>query len=282
MISDKGVKFLNRSSDGYYFCKFCNKPHRISTSIVGSDHLVDHFDEEKTNDPLSTEYYFCGECGKWHRDTMRDHISYRLYIKLDPSLKGGQSTEPEFPNNTSLPEASYSSKKLMNVKEVTRHMTTGIAERQECVSLAFDRGLGKGMKIEKWVLTEMAARLIELRTDGRLDSVEGEHKYPIKKSRNYEHCDFWWRAGKNEHYLEVKTIQTRGDLPKVNEDLKKRNRLRDTDTFHHLSILLLRAPYMTDWVEQLKSIYQQSGLSLEADWSDMVGENISLQFMLFG
>lgn len=281
MLSNKGVKFLNRDSDGYYFCGLCNKPHRISTSIEGGEHLVDHFDEGKTNDPLITKYYFCGECGKWHRDK-RDHIQYRLYVKLHPSLKGTQNTGAESPSNIPLPETSCPREELMDVKEVIRYMTAGIAERQECLALAFDRGIGKGMKIEKWLLTEMMAKLVELRTSGRLERVEGEHKYPIKKTRSYEHCDFWWCSGGNEQWLEVKTVKSIDDLKGVESDLAKTDRLRHSDIFHHLSILFLLSSTMGDWTEQVTSTYSKYGLSCKADWSDMAEPDVRLRFMLFG
>lgn len=281
MVLDKGVVFFNRDSDGYYFCKLCDKWHRVRTSIEGREHLPDYFDEETTNAPLA-RYYFCSKCNGPHRGSRKDHIPYRLYVKLEHDPKEPGSIGLESPSDRSLPETSHPSKEIMDVEEVIAYITAGIAERQKCLALASDRGIGDGMRIEKWLLVEMTARLIELRTNDRLDSVEGEHKYPIKKTSRYEHCDLWWRAQDREHWVEVKTVKDDKDISKVSEDLGKRNRLRDTDVFHHLSILFLRASATEYWSQQITSVYQENGLSCEADWTDPVEGNVRLQFMLFG
>jgi len=169
----------------------------------------------------------------------------------------------------------------MDAKEVVRYMAAAIEDRKECLALAFDRGLGEGMKIENWILTEMLAKLVELEKDGVLDSVEGEHKYPEKKSSRYEHCDLWWRVKGNEHWLEVKTVKNEKEVREVVKDLEKRCRLRHTDIFHHLSILFSESSSMEDQRRQLASAYKQYGFSCEADWSRVIEGNRQLRFILF-
>jgi len=62
------------------------------------------------------------------------------------------------------------------------------------------------MQIEKWVLIEMIPRFQELQAQGHITHGECEHKYTIKKTTRYEHCDVWWQQDDDEHWLEVKTI----------------------------------------------------------------------------
>lgn len=83
-------------------------------------------------------------------------------------------------------------KDFMSVEEIVWYMITAIIPRKAILELAFDRGLGEdkkqikkqeGMKLEKWILTEMLVKLIELRDFGFLRCVEGEHSYPFPKVR---------------------------------------------------------------------------------------------------
>ena len=111
------------------------------------------------------------------------------------------------------------------------------------------------MQIEKWILIEMLAKLIELKNKGILDYIEGEHKYPIKKTSRYEHCDLWWQVKNDEHWLEVKTLvmsgfQLRGSIDEIRNDLDKKNRLRPTDIFHHLTIVFPFSPNARRFLKQ--------------------------------
>ena len=169
----------------------------------------------------------------------------------------------------------------MNAAEVVKHMVSAIESRTECLALTFDRGLGNGMKIENWILTEMLAKLVELKADGILYCVEGEHKYPIKKANRYEHCDLWWCAKGIEHWLEVKTLRSEKDLDEVVKDLGKRCRLRDTDVFHHLSVVFLELPITKDFTARLSSAYEVHGFSCEADWGVEINGCRRLCFMFF-
>jgi hypothetical protein len=172
----------------------------------------------------------------------------------------------------------------MDPKRVVENMTAAIKSRKECLHLAVDRGLGEGMQIEKWILTEMLAKLIQLREDGSIDSAEGEHKYPIIKSSRYEHCDLWWRVNSQEHWLEVKTVvqvdQQRWRR-QIRDDLEKWNRLRATDAFHHLTMVLpIESSSKEHWGKQLSSLYQSRGFSCEANWSYKLWDNQVLLMFL--
>jgi hypothetical protein len=164
---------------------------------------------------------------------------------------------------------------------IVEYMTAGIETRKECLELAFDRGLGSGMKIENWILTEMLAKLVQLRDNGTVESVEGEHKYPKKKSTRFEHCDLWWKINGKEHWLEVKTVKVEKDIGEVSKDLEKNERLREDDIFHHLSIVFSGKPMLDDRGEKLNALYKQKGLSNEADWVNDIDENRGLRFMLY-
>ena len=162
----------------------------------------------------------------------------------------------------------------MGPKEIVEYMILPINNRKDCLDLAFDRGLGEGMQIEKWVLTEMLARLIELRGDSFVDYAEGEHKYPKKPAgvRNYEHCDLWWKVNNEQHWLEVKTIvlakdKQKGSMDDVSEDLNKKNRLNHTDIFHHLTMVFpIRQSNIKHWEKKLVSTCEKDGFTYEADW----------------
>ena len=80
----------------------------------------------------------------------------------------------------------------LSVKEIVEYLISAITPRKRVLELAFDRGLREekkragrqsGGKLENWILVEMLAKLIELRDDGSLESVEGEHHYPLPKLR---------------------------------------------------------------------------------------------------
>ena len=58
----------------------------------------------------------------------------------------------------------------MDTQEIVKYLTSGITNRQECLALAVDKGLGKGMQIEKWILTEMLAKLMQLKQGGILSA----------------------------------------------------------------------------------------------------------------
>jgi len=129
----------------------------------------------------------------------------------------------------------------MDVVDVVKYCLEPVVSRPEIFQVSCDRGLKAGMKIEKWILVEMTARLKELVSSGKLDACEGEHKYPIKKTSRYEHCDLWWRTGGVEHWLEVKTkgFDLLGNIDRYENslrDLDKVKRLRHSDVFHHLTL----------------------------------------------
>jgi len=177
-------------------------------------------------------------------------------------------------------------KDLMETKEIIKYMTSAMKPRNECLDLALDRGLGEGMQIEKWILIEMLAKLIQLRKDGFVDNAEGEHKYPIKKTSRYEHSDLWWCVDHEQHWLEVKTIvvskdQQRGSMDEIFKDLDKKNRLHPTDIFHHLTIVFpVESSNKKYWRNQLDFIYKRNGLAYEANWNYEMGHR-QLLFMLF-
>jgi hypothetical protein len=171
---------------------------------------------------------------------------------------------------------------IMNAKEaikIAKYLTSAIESREECLSLAFDRGLGEGQQIEEWMLTEMLAKLVELREEEIANCVEGRHKYPIKKTTDYERCDLWWNVEGEEHWLEVKTIvlardHQRGSIEEVRADLEKRNRLRPTDIFHHLTIIFpVESSEEGYWREELRVLYEGNGLSYIDHWHYKVDWN---------
>ena len=175
----------------------------------------------------------------------------------------------------------------MNAIETVKFMTSTIESQKNCLNLAIDRGLGKGMKIEKWILIEMLAKLVELRNQGYLENVESEHNYSIKKTTRFERCDLWWTDNNCQHWLEVKTIviskdQQRGSLEDVFKDLDKRNRLNQTDIFHHLSIVFpLNSIDVNAWKNQLDSLYKENGLIYESDWNKEICDEQFLLMVLY-
>lgn len=120
--------------------------------------------------------------------------------------------------------SSKRERKTVTPIDIVKHITSGIASREEYLSLGLDRGCGIGMKLEKWMLIEMLSKLLQLRKDGFVNVAEGEHNYPIKGSG---WCDLWWCVRDEEHWLEAKTLvlcndDRKADLAEVNKDLKKK------------------------------------------------------------
>ena len=162
----------------------------------------------------------------------------------------------------------------MNPKEVVKYIASSIKNRKDCLDLAFDRGLGEGMQIEKWILTEMLAKLIKLRDDSSVDCAEGEHKYPKKppEVRDYEHCDLSWKVNNKQHWLEVKTIvlskdKQRGGIDKISKDIDKRSQLESKDIFHHLTMVFpIKQSNIEHWKKQLVTTCEKDGIVYENDW----------------
>ena len=174
----------------------------------------------------------------------------------------------------------------MDTQEIVKHLTSGIANRKEYLALAVDRGLGEGMQIEKWLLTEMLARLIQLKRDGVLSAVEGEHKYPKKKGTRYEHCDLWWRVDNQEYWLEVKTVVPQEGQQQwskqIRGDLGKGSRLRATDVFHHLTFVFpVEASAEEVWRQQVTALYQSKGFLCEAIWTSELWNHQELLMLMF-
>ena len=76
-------------------------------------------------------------------------------------------------------------------QEVVEYLLSPAIQRKEIWDAALDRGLGQGMQIEKWVLIETVPRLRALQAQGHVTHGESEHKYTIKKTTKYEHCNTW-------------------------------------------------------------------------------------------
>jgi hypothetical protein len=182
---------------------------------------------------------------------------------------------------------------LMELKEIVKCMTSAIENRKECLDVAVDRGLGKGMQIEKWALVEMLPKLIKLKIDGYLDKVEGEHKYIEPKNppkQDKEKCDFWWSVNNKQHWLEVKTIVLakegrRGTMKEISEDLNKKERLGDglgsTHIFHHLAIVFpIEESKKEYWKQEVKTVCKKGGLVYENDWSCNIDDKKIMLFIL--
>lgn len=177
---------------------------------------------------------------------------------------------------------------VMTPKEVVEYLLSSVVSRKEIFDGAIDRGLGQGMQIEKWVLIEMIPQLKRLRSRGTIELGESEHKYPIKKTTRFEHCDIWWKKERHEHWLEVKTIVLTNDAPlgsleDVAKDLDKMNRLKKPFCYHHLSMIFpLREESLTRWGDDLTSVYGQQHLSFESDWKYPLWGDKYLYLALFG
>jgi hypothetical protein len=296
MDSTKDDQIVIELDRGYYFCGECGDWHRLE-SDKGRKHLI-HFDEDKTNSQ-NAKYIYGGldQCKKWHITQI--HFQYRWYIRLgsrhrllvspyqaDSPIQSNLSNEAkenDLKNTSANPteETLHGDKVLINTEEIVKYSLSAIENRKECLELAFDRGLGEGMKIEKWILTEMLSKLIELRKNEVLNLVEGEHKFPIKKKRNFEHCDLWWKIKDFEYWLEVKTVKEQSDVDEVRKDFDKKNRLKNTDVFYHLSIVLVKSTNPEGWKGALDTIYERNGMLHEADWCAEVDQNITLLYMLY-
>lgn len=161
----------------------------------------------------------------------------------------------------------------MNVAQIIEYLIETPAARQEIWAYAVNRGLGEGMQIERWLLIEMAARLMEVNAMGLVQSAEGEHKFPIPKTRVFEHCDLWWKQNEIENWLEVKTIvvgekKSLGRVEDIVQDTAKQERLRATDSFHHLAgIFPLAENSVSTWRKTLDPIYQNAKMNFNAQWT---------------
>jgi hypothetical protein len=115
----------------------------------------------------------------------------------------------------------------MNVAHIVEYLIQSPVARTEIWAYAVNRGLGNGMQIEKWLLIEMAARMMELQRNGVVQDAEGEHKFPFAKVRYHEHCDLWWTQYEIEHWLEIKTMvvgekKSLGKIEDIVADVGKR------------------------------------------------------------
>jgi len=161
----------------------------------------------------------------------------------------------------------------MDPRHLVRHLVSAVESRPECLDLARDRGRGRGMQVEKWILTEMLARLIQVKKQGHVVETEGEHyyPYPLRKGARPEKCDLWWKSGDQEHWLEVKTSVSSGDqrstLKQIAKDIEKKGRLRSTDTFHQLALVFPIQPAdIAEWNRQLNKVCTSQRLRLVDEW----------------
>jgi hypothetical protein len=178
----------------------------------------------------------------------------------------------------------------MNHIDVTKYMTSAIAPRREILNLSLDRGLGRPTQIEDWIITEMLAKLIELRDRHVLQQVEGEHRYPTVKNpgakrRSFERCDLWWTFNGEEHWLEVKTVYMPDQqqcLSEIAKDLRKRERLSPRDKPHHLAIVFpVPVAAKQHWINELTNLYGVSAWKLDDQWDYPVWEKDLLSMFLF-
>jgi len=175
----------------------------------------------------------------------------------------------------------------MNPRHIVESLIQTPAARKEIWAYAVNRGLGEGMQIERWLLIEMAARLMELKSKGIVQRAEGEHKFPIAQVKMFEHCDLWWATNESEHWLEVKTIvvgakKTLGSGKDIVRDVAKRQRLRATDSFHHLAVIFpLDENGIGAWRKMLDSIYQNADMELDAQWRVPLWDEKQLALFLY-
>ncbi len=117
--------------------------------------------------------------------------------------------------------------------------------------------------------------------------MEGEHKYPLIKSSRFEHCDLWWIQKGIENWLEVKTIvvgefQSRGSIEDIRSDLSKPYRLRQTDKFHHLAVILpLGQGDIPQWRSILNPHYVEAGMTQAGEWVYPLWQKSQLAMMLY-
>ncbi|MFA6308603.1 MAG: hypothetical protein WC677_02510 [Clostridia bacterium] len=160
----------------------------------------------------------------------------------------------------------------MEVKDVVDLMLIPVKGRKEIFSIASERGKIEEeekcdvLHIEKWLLTEMLAKLKEMALNECFD-YEGEHQYPdpIETGR-FEHCDLWWSYKEIENWLEVKTIifKTESDYisrPRIKylqikKDLQKMKKINKNK--YHLSFLFpIINKYKNDVSTDLKSFLKR-------------------------
>ena len=166
--------------------------------------------------------------------------------------------------------------------EVIEYLLGPIINRKEIFDVAIDRGLGDGMQIEKWILIEMLAQLKKLKEQGVLSIVEGEHKYSIKKSSRYEHCDLWWEYNDHEFWLEVKTIVfslsgQRGKYQDIFTDKEKCKRISTDCSFLHLVFIF---PIKADFKEK-ELVEAYKGFSLLKRWEFKLCTEKNLLVLLY-
>ena len=134
------------------------------------------------------------------------------------------------------------------------------------------------------MLIEMIPELKKLRDDGHLEKIEGEHKYPIKKTDRYEHCDLWWKTDGKEYWLEVKTIvhardEQKGTIEDIMADLEKKNRLTPGMIFCHLAIVCpVDDEDKNAWTQKITETYTKHGQEIVDVWTD--GKDSELLFVL--
>jgi len=175
----------------------------------------------------------------------------------------------------------------MDAIDIIKTITKSLKAKKNYLDLAIDRGLGKGMQIEDWILVEMLLNLIKLRDQDNLDEVEAEHKYPLKKGTRYEHCDLWWCVNNEEHWLEVKTIvmakdKLKGSLKNVKQDIKKINRLDTNNIFHHLTMVFpIHINEINSWEIDLNTAYKEEGLQNGINWNYKIWDEKVLLIVLY-
>lgn len=175
----------------------------------------------------------------------------------------------------------------MDAAPLVEYLIQSPAARTEIWAYAVNRGLGEGMQIERWLLIEMAARLMELKAKGVVQSAEGEHKFPIAKTRMFEHCNLWWARGEIENWLEVKTIvvgekKSLGRVEDIVQDVTKRERLRATDLFHHLAVIFpLAENRVNEWRRTLDPLYENAKMIFNAQWAFPLWDEKRLAMFLY-
>ncbi len=145
--------------------------------------------------------------------------------------------------------------------EIIKYMLEKIKSRTDILKIAFDRGRGKGMQIEKWILIEMLAGLKELKNQNNIIGIEGEHKYNSKfnveerKNPRFEQCDLWWQTDNQEYWLEVKTIVITdnwqlGKYEDIKTDIEKKNRIEDFGLFYHMTFVFYENDYNDECLQK--------------------------------
>lgn len=176
---------------------------------------------------------------------------------------------------------------VIESKKLVEYLIQTAAARKEIWAYAVNRGMGEGMQIERWLLIEMAARLMELKSKSVVENAEGEHKFPIAKVKIFEHCDLWWTQNAIENWLEVKTIvvgdkKSLGKLEDIVQDVAKRERLRATDSFHHLAVIFpLAQNNLTDWRNAIEPIYENANMNFNAQWTFPLRDEKQLAMFLY-